>query len=466
MNGIDRIRQEKRFFLPGDCLQALAEVFEAQGFITKPSTKGSITHTIYFLDDEQTVSVGASFKARRYLTCFSESLDLNQLQNITFRCEIKKEARPQEYELREKIDGGELSFRDAESLMNKQAGFRLRPYLAVEYLRTHFVRPGADEKLRVTVDTGAHFWFFPPGQGVGILVGDAAAEKIVRTEIKFDPNATGEIKLATFLDALIAMGALPAISKKAEGLNFAKWWHDRKYAPPGMVNELGEFEIEAKLSLEGFDFDALLVELRAFARGGGATAPIIPDAVFPYLLATTTVNHYWAKKDVVGNLVEGSKVLARGGVGKINMKADSKMLDARLGIIERKEVKGRSFPYPCRSLDKEVSMDFPAETLAYVGHLLRIRKAFWLINPQNRLYHVSLERCVVSGRKPLDQIEIEYTGLRKQGDRESDRMSPRDHVLADITWVAEKVLSFMNGLGGGRVVAMGVEKFAWLMRTP
>jgi hypothetical protein len=464
MDGIDGARQEKRFFLPGDRFEALLAVFKEQDFVVKPSRKGNVTHTMYFLDDEHSLSMGTSFKARRYLTCFSDTLDLGKLQEVVYRCEVKKQVRLQDHEFREKIDGGDLTLRNAESFMRAEGGFHARPYLAVEYHRVHFVKKEQQERIRVTVDTQAHFWFFPFRQSMGIPVGDNAAAEVIRVEIKFDPNAAEEVGLGKFLEAIAAMGALPAISKKAEGLNFVKWWHDRKYAPPGMVNELGECEIEAKFSLEGFDFDALLARLRMFAQGSGM-APIISDTVFPYLLATTTINHYWAKKDAAGVLVEAVKFLARGGTGKVTMKANSKLVNARLGIIERKEVKGKSFPYPCASLDEAARTSLPTETLIYVGYLLRIRKAFWVISPQGRLYHISLERCVANGRSPLDQIEVEYTGKRKQGNPESDHMSAREHIVADITTVAEKVLGYVKGLGDGCITAAGEEKFAWLKQA-
>lgn len=457
---IDLIRSEKRLFLPAGSLASCFAALEARG-LQKESFDCDVGHTVYFLDGEQSSSVGVSYKARRYLPDFSKSLDLNELRKVPYLCEVKREPDPGTPELRRKCKRIKLQLDEAQARASESAGHPLRPYLVVEYRRAHFTRKDTKNQFRVTLDTGTRFWLFPAGQTTGVLIGDAAAEGVVRAEIKFDPRFAEAQGVSSVIEDFRVRGSIPAISKKGEGLNFIKWRLDRLCATGTITAELQGKEVEAKLSVEGFNFDSLCLSLRQFAKNG--LAPFFPNSFFPHLGSATTVNHYWGK-GAPGKQVEGLKVMGRGGRARATVKAGSTILDARLGVLERDEVKGKVFPYEwahIRKIVEEREREIGGP-LTYVGHLLRIRKIFWLRSPQGRVYHFSIERCVADGRPPLDQIEIEYVGLSHEGSRLPDRLSPREEMLLDLGYLAAKIINFIGQSGEGRLSAVGVEKFKWL----
>ena len=235
MTKIDLSRQEKRYFLPGYNVGTLMDMLEKQNFSQRRFSGNGIVQTVYFLDDCLTKSSGVSYKARRYMSHFSESVDLRYLWGTTMLWEIKWETN--QHELREKSKRVELTLREIGVLVGYHANCPMRPYLVVEYTREHYERIGVEERFRVTVDTGTRFWFFPFGETLAIEVGDKAAAEILRVELKFDAVLVASDEIQNLLRSLEAEGAMPLISKKGDGLNFVKWWHDKRHGSHSIKKE-------------------------------------------------------------------------------------------------------------------------------------------------------------------------------------------------------------------------------------
>lgn len=456
---INLFRNEKRLILPAVSVNDATNLIAKMGLVSASYPDSPVTQTVYLLDDEQTWSLGASLKARCFKQTHSQEILMRDINNRTYRFEIKRELGT---DVREKE---QRNFKNLESVVKwaNEIFPEIRPYLVVEYKRQHFVPRDSSEWCRITLDTEMRFWFFPPGEFKAVCIKNFdPLESSARLEIKICPARIFDSQIQTFLGNLEKIGAQPVISKKQAGLNAVKAWFDKRYSSP-LVKELENCEIEAKLTVVSeIDPNIFFADLKEFCRT--ETRPIALDPHYPFTFTTSSVNHYWSRGAEEGGLSEeGLKILSREITARPVFKSNTREINSGLGILERSEIKGRPFSVWETSFKKIVQQEEPRlGRLKYAGFLLRRRKAIWLLNESSgRIYHISLDKCTAHGKSCLYQIEIEYSGMleRKQSIPLKHR-EVREKIVQETKFLAEKIIEFAQKRGV--ILTPGKEKFKWL----
>ncbi len=458
MRDINQLRMEKRFCSPAASLSALFDLVKKTGLTPIEYSDKKITQTVYLLDDEQIWSLGVSLKARRFLRDYSSGITGVEIGNCDFRFEIKTETSEADVKQKE-IQATTLN--EATELA-REIFPGIRPYLLVEYQRQHFVQPKSNSWYRVTIDDNLRFWFFPAGEAKAICIKDfGLAGDIIRLEIKVDPAREQAAAVMNLINGLAKIGAQPIISKKFEGLNAIKFWLDKTASNP-MTKELPDCEIEAKLTIATpINPNAFFASMKNLFVA--ETKPIVVDPTYPFTMTTASVNHYWRKKGEADSTTEGIKILSRGTIARPVLKSHTTLINQRLGIIERKEIKGKRF-LPAQTTFLEVIRQngFNPDELEYLGYCLRSRKAIWLSDRETgRIYHVSLDRCTARGKNPLYQIEIEYSGiLDGRGFIPAGLKEAKEQIIKKTTFLAEKIIAFAENKG--IKLSAGEKKINWL----
>jgi hypothetical protein len=459
---IDCLRMERRFCLPEFRVPDLIKILLSMGLIEQNFSEHHITQTIYWLDDLHYWALGTSLKSRRYLPRHSESVSLGELEGYPCKFEIKREIPGTEQRRKDKIDFPDLR---ANATFLSSRFKNVRPYLLVEYRRRHFVLPNSDLRLRVTVDTDIRFWYFRKGVDQAIRIGEDH-ESAARLELKIDRRFEKSPAVYELLVRLDTLSIQKTDSKKKAGLNMLKFMADELCNVP-LLNELPDCEIEAKLDVpqpldpqHPLNPPSFFHRLRKFSL-----EKVWPtDPRLPYVQTTSSVNHYWMRRNQGGQAVEAVKILTREMTGRPTLKSDLVVVDPGLGILERTEIKGKKF------LLHEVPQEEMVKTLGlgeleYAGNIARSRKMFWIWNrATGRSYHVSLDRCYTHGRPTWYQIEIEYEGRHPEYANASifDKEATRLEIIEDIRFLAWNIVSFAHK-DRGIILTPGLEKFKWLV---
>lgn len=459
--GINVFRQEQRFFLFKHWEEVVLGTLKASGFVQRTYSSSDVTQTVYFLDKDQTFSLGVSFKARRYRTHFSDSISLDDLNEATFQFEEKRSLENSD-NVKQKTPRIAASLPSILNIVQERTGKYARPYLVVEYQRKHFVVDGNDQDCRVTMDTDIRYWFFPPQESEAILLGEYdSTRELIRIEFKLNPTAVSTQLVQECISRLEPLVLQPIISKKEEGLNLIRRWHELHYSSQ-LVKELGESEIEAKITLDLTDPDLLFAELVEWLKKDPISITL--DEKFPFILTSASINHYWTTQSSTG-ASEGVKVLFKGGNAKVVRKNHLQVVDALRGIIERKERKGDRLPYSGVNLDELVRTRYENSvgSLEYADFLKRTRKAIWVLSKEDRIYHLSLDRCTTKGRPALYQLEIEYVGRKDESAAEEATLDAiKKRVVADLQYLTDSVCQFLEKSSAKRMDLPAVEKYTWL----
>ncbi len=448
MPSIDLERQEESLFIPINCLESLIAILKRHGFALQQFPNSHV-QTIYLMDDEQTLSIDTSFRARRYLPTRFDPITLKNILSEKFFFEIKRYQNQNGHLERIKTPRQETTLKEAVEIANSlnQTFLPLRPYLAIGYERKHWIK---GDNLRITIDSAINFWFFPKESTEANRLETPKEHNVLRIEAKF--NSSSESEANNFLIELANLGALPIITKKQQALNMIREWHDKRFACLRMQKEIPDSEIEAKISVAG-DSNQLFSNLIR-----EEFAPFVFDNSFPFVLTSGSVNHYWNKEKST-ETKEQAKALFHVRSFDLVFKDGYKVIDPSLGIIERREKKLKGFMYDDQGLTGLIHRQgIFLDPLKHIGYLFRSRKAIWLSNPNGRIYHVSIDRCHAKNRSPLTQIEIEYTGCV------TNPLPPnqaRTIIIKDIQHLAAKTLSFLRPQS---FITLGDTKFAWLSR--
>lgn len=413
MEDINLLREERRFFIPARDIKKLLQEVE-KNFSRKKFSENEYVQTVYLGNDEQTVPWGNSPKARRYTPRPSEELRLDFSDRYLF--ELKEKPFGSSLGVRKKTSRQEMTLRESAQFASIKLKIPLRPYLVVEYLRQHFI-PTTNIPFRLTIDTEIRYWFLEGSSAQFIENGD----QIVRIECKMGDEAEEDKSITAFLSFLEALGAEPVISKKEEGYNLIKKYVEQKCARP-LIKELTNSEIESKFILEESDPIAFFTAIKEWSRNGAGN--IVLDPGYPFTNTTSSINHYWSSSEY-NKLKEGVKFLFKGPLVSPVLKSEMVVIDRAHAVVRRKEIKGKKFFYTKEAFLNELERYTSAlGRLEYAGYIARSRKAVWLEhNSSGRIYHISLDRCSAPGKRALYQLEIEYSGRRRERYQETAQAS-------------------------------------------
>lgn len=399
-NNVDLLRVERRFFIILPFLKSfLGRIMK--DFRQKIFSQ-EVVQTIYLGNDEQTIPWDTSVKARRYLSSFYDPRETISLSDI-FLLDIKRQ-KYEDWQVREKQSRVEMSLKEIISTSSDLLQIPLKPYVMVEYHRQHFF-PRKDIPLRITVDSGMRFFFFSL-EGI-TFIGEEA--RIARVECKFAEGYENNESVLCVNDALQELNAQPIVSKKEAAHNLVRAHLTLKWAHP-LIKELPGWEIEAKLTLQSRQPANLFAGMKNWCRDG--KMPVIIESHFPFTFLPSSLNHYWGRYTDKG-LEEGIKVLFRGDEFNTVQKGDMQIISPSLAVVKRSEIKGRATRYNPEAFQKMLrGFEKEMGKLDFMGYLHRSRRVFWPANPiSGRVYHISLDRCLVSGKPPLFQLEVEYSGI-------------------------------------------------------
>lgn len=451
-NNIDLLRVERRFFIILPFLKSFLGRI-VKDFRQKKFSQ-DVVQNIYLGDDEQTIPWGTSVKARRYLSSFSNPRENVNLSD-RFLLDIKRQ-NYKNWQVREKQPRVEMSLKEIISTSSDLLKTPLRPYVMVEYRRQHFF-PLRDIPLRVTVDSGMRFYFFP-SDGITFLGEESG---LARVECKFTEGYEKDESVLCISDLLQKSNAQPIISKKEAAYNFVRAYLSSKSARP-LIKELPGCEIEAKLTLQSHQPVNFFLGMKNWCRDG--KMPLIIESHFPFTFLPSSLNHYWGRYTDKG-LEEGIKVLFRGNEFNTVLKGDMQIISPSLAIVKRSEIKGRATGYNPEAFQKMLrGFEKEMGKLDFMGYLHRSRRAFWPANPiSGRFYHISLDLCLVPGKPPLFQLEVEYSGIHHNMPTPNRTIAERE-IVDDTVNITQSILRLAEE-ESIHLCPDVLSKFDWLTRT-
>lgn len=134
----------------------------------------------------------------------------------------------------------------------------------------------------------------------------------------------------------------------------------------------------------------------------------------------------------------------------------------------RQEKKGKHIEYSPENLNR-VLAEYAGKfgLIEPLGHLSRARLSMWPNKTDNdRVFHLSIDRCTKENSKTLYQLEIEYVGRERPkhptGNQTSDVSTEKDIIgdLCDLSW---RILQFANK-NYPHLVPNHLTKLEWLVK--
>jgi len=455
--GVASLRNEERFMILPENLPAFLTAIQAV-LVRKNFSENHIAQTVYFNNNDYPVPWGVAIKARRYLPEFSREIHLDPA--AIYRLEIKS---AETGSLKSKIQQ-ELSLAEAAGFISSALGLHLRPYVADEYRRDHFVSKQSPELFRLTVDQGTGYGFFEEGSSSAAWLDD---EAFARVELKIAPGYQGLPEYQKVVEIITSHKLMPVISKREHALSFVGLVLDKKGSHPPR-KETKDCEIEAKFLVRHPDPAALLLNLKNYLRQSSTDYEVAPH--YPFTQEGASINHYWSRQDQDGQLKEGLKLMFIGRQVKPVLKQQTRVLPDPYGfgcILERQEVKEKPFLYTPEDFGTYLAQaEESLGKLDYVGYLVRSRRAFWPENRKTkRIFHISLDKCEALGGKFAEwQLEIEHTGRYEEYVAPgADVEEIKAAISREVAELSNIVLSFCNRKGR-HLVPSTLTKFNWLRR--
>lgn len=379
----------------------------------KQFSENEIVQTIYFNNDNHDVPFSLSLKIRQYLPSSPTILELNQEK---YFLDIKKRNQDNKKE-KVRLEG---NLRELLKIINQEFKYSdnlLRPFIAVEYSRKHYV-PKDNTNARITLDSDIKYYYFPSGQSKAIEIGREA--NYSRLEIKIgEPNT----KFANTINQIVKNEKLfPIISKKFMGYLLLKNYQT-SLVDKEFIKELKDCEIESKIEIES---DKIFPKIKYFCEHQLTNFEI--PSHFPYVFDSASINRYYQNGD------DYFKALFKGDKVRIVRKSKVEVMANKFDLVcvtKRKENKE-----PVSELDSNL-----ISSSKLLSELLRTRKAFYLNNIETgRFYHVTLDHCV-SGQKSLYQLEVEYTGIYSTSVvKQNDLKIIEQEVIEDIAYITNELL--------------------------
>lgn len=379
----------------------------------KKFSDNEIVQTIYFNNDNHDAPFSLSLKIRQYLPTRTEILKLNKNK---YFLDIKKRNSDNRKE-KVRLEGNLEELLQIINQEFKYGDSPLRPFIAVEYSRQHYV-PKNNENIRITLDSNMKYFYFPFGKEEAVEIG--REDNYSRVEIKISQP---ESEFMNDFNQIIENEKLfPIISKKFMGYfllkNYQTSLSNNKFA-----KELKNYEIESKLEAES---DRIFPKIKYFCENN-LNGFGIPKH-FQYVFDSASINRYYQNE-------EGYfKALLRGDKVKIVRKSPIEIIANNFNlkcVTKRTETK-----------DQEVSLDSDLILSSkLLSELLRTRRAFYLVNNKTgRSYHITIDHCVAE-QKSLYQLEVEYTGTYSLiTDEQIISNNIEQEIINDIAYVTNELL--------------------------
>ncbi len=395
-------RKEERFYVPCSMIEEFIDKLDS--FAYEKVFESCFNRTLYFNNVEHEVPFDVSIKARSYdYSSVGTSFTLDPSLEWIF--EIKSDMVLDESRLRCKERTNLKLEEIIESLRGKfGVTLPLKPYVADDYRRRHFLVRGKDD-FRVTIDDKINYYFFESGLNAKHI----GSEGYSRVEVKIPVNKL-ESYVALYIKKLLQeFGALPIISKKDMAYNkLANYLRKRsnRFVSPSDV------EIEAKLLLNGKDQQVFHNIKRDFRNGFFDNFKLLDK--FPYTLEGGKLHIYLP--------TAGSDTL------RVSLKGDSK------SVVLKKDPLIINDPFGLNCIIKRYELKMPwSSDILDSMMLYRKRKYFIVENTKSRnTYCILVDRCTHEGHE-LFQIEIEGLLL-------SSLDANEDAIINDIAYIANKLV--------------------------
>ena len=390
-------RIEMRWLLPVDSYLSihrdLSKIMDQIYYSDK-----SWSRTLYFNNDSHDIPWGMNIKARKYFSKpIKKNFYLNERElwihetkltpagNTIFKtktCEtlpLKKIIR---------------TYRHCDVLCDVSSQLcpinsPLRPFLATEYERIHFIGDTlTGGTMRLTLDRNIRYWHQLPDT-IWVPLG---REFGIRIEIKCNAGALASSLCQKIEHLIVRHRGIPVISKRFAALNRLNYW--QKSLSPQPVNEFPSLELETSFSIpeeRAQSFSSHLYQI--FKR---STHGFVLDPQRPYLTEWSMIRLY---------LTQGARINLFGDTFRLVIKKHSRVKTLLDEIKCSREEKSEHTPVDHRTLRR-----------IYQGHRLtgavtRHKRQFWVCDNKFRLYKISVHRSSrLSNHSALTFLDIEYEG--------------------------------------------------------
>ncbi|MEK7619145.1 MAG: hypothetical protein AAB416_02805 [Patescibacteria group bacterium] len=361
-------------------ISALSDLLEPVKFSTCCRTE-----TIYFNTDEHIVPFETSIKARRYIPADHLAAPVLDMA-VPYLLEIKYGSGDYKRKVRTHL----IAFDELLQVLPKKypTAEPLRPYIADTYDRSHYAVKGA-EQMRITIDTGTTFYFFPPGESKSILLD---RERIARVEVKEGKTPPKEIR--DRINAALAQAhALPEVSKKFRAYALLRDYRYARDLPP-LSKECKDSELEVKFTCLS---EQIFFPIKEFFRDSRSSFHVCRAC--PWTIELSASHSYYRDEQGVYKIVVGSRDKPR----RIRKSSSATVSAPKDSIIERKESKAVLSA-------NEITAQ---KAGGLIGQFKKNKRRFLLEHEETgRLYAVTLDYCL-KGNSRLTQLEIEYYGILK-----------------------------------------------------
>jgi hypothetical protein len=445
-------RKELRFSIPRKKVDIIIDFLVGNNFFEHSYQNTPITQTIYFNNEKFFIPFNLSLKLRNYVDFPKNTVDIDDsmdyiLEKKSFifvnneAMKIKKRINLSGVDAKKYFNETSLSailneFEQTKSHFEFNEIFSdvfLKPHMATQYARRHFEK---GEHLRVTLDTHLRTFMFEKEKSI-----ETTGYDVVPVELKIDDlsAASDAEKIMHFIEK---NGGQEALSKKNLGLNGIFFCRNSKLdSRYKLTKELNNNEVELKFDIYQMPPDLIFLALRNLFEKGNDGFYISEG--YPFSEEIGSIHKYFSRD---GNLF---RIAYSGDVATITAKSRGKMTE---GILDRNETKLSGIKF--ESLKELVSDD--AELL---GTVTRIRRNFWIANDQSkRVYKVAVDNSYNESRC-LSQVEIEYTGILKQGLIDTRGGEIHSEMLR------LKKLALDNKYLNGYIIPSSKKKLEWVLNN-
>lgn len=431
MSDIDTNRFEWRYALPEG--QSKEFVRNIKKFL-RPIyfSKNHYSQTIYLNTDHLDVPWDFSLRARKYIRHPDRYIALDYSEK--FICEIKKE----QYDLKQATKVRKtMAIPEfcgwSKSKFKKAELTNLRPFIATQYKRQHFIAPGRDD-FRLTVDTEIKYGYFDSDNQFYWLARDYGA----RIEIKSSQGAMKSRIVRQVIDELNKKDHFFTVRKKSQAYDLLKKEHQKKL--PKLKNELGVYRIESMLDLKSSNPFQSFISLRNDLSAGKVSNYGLDYSTNIELSSST--NYLFAKKKFPGSRERIAKLVFKMNrfhlIKKIELNTVKDPYNLNT-VTKRHEYKSKWFAFTSPNIKKfRDSTGITPNSLDSFYDLQRNRLIVYPVNKKtNRVYSISLVKNI-SGNKADHQIEIEYQGTLK----EKINQDVEDLIVNEIADLTKKILTY------------------------
>ena len=401
------IRKEERYFIRNSKVKEFTK--KIASFTYLKNFPNNYNQTLYFNNSEHEVPFEISIKARRYTySPWKEHFRLDPEEKWIF--EIKRDLVHQNSRMRQK-ERENLKLKEILETLQKRIEnititHPLRPYVADNYRRKHFIIKGGS-KFRITLDDKLKYYLFDSRLGGGKI----GRESFSRVEIKVPQNKLDSLEFYRIKELLQDLGADTIVSKKDTAYNLLSEYLRKKSKKKVKPSNT---EIEAKLSLSR-EKQQIFRQIKNDFYNGNIDGFEILKA-FPYILENGKLHRYL--------------ITPHNDCLRISMKGESK----RIIYKGNSEIVNDSFRLNCIIKRSEVKAPFSLNLLRLPSKTIYRKRKYFIV--ENRInkndYCILIDRCTFDSDE-LFQMEIEGILLSPSKDEEKE-------VIKNIAYITKQLI--------------------------